>query len=157
MLIIQIAIGIVLGGLLLAYFGEILVLGVGAIILIAIVLLIAVIGIFLYEAITLYVVLSLLAFFIVLYLLNKFFQCNWYLKKSLRKQIKNREDLGYEPFDLKEKLKKIEDDELQAEIDSKELSDKKILMKNDYKSLIKSSSKAKAKEIARRRSLGYDK
>jgi membrane protein implicated in regulation of membrane protease activity len=156
-LILQIAIGIVLGGLLLAYFGEILVLGVGAIILIAVVLLIAVVGIFLYEAITLYVVLSLLAFFVALYLLNKFFQCNWYLKKSLRKQIKNKEDLGYEPFDLKEKLKKIEDDEHQADIKSKELNEKKILMKNDYKLLIKSSSRAKAKEIARRRSLGYDK
>jgi uncharacterized membrane protein YraQ (UPF0718 family) len=157
MLIIEIALGIVLGGFLLAYLGDILVLGIGAFILIAIVLLIAVVGIFLYEAITLYVVLSLLAIFIALYLLNKFFQCNWYLKKSLRKQIKNREDLGYEPFDLKDKLKKIEDDEHQSNVKSKELNDKKISMKNDYKSLIKSSSKAKAKEIARRRSLGYDK
>ena len=129
MLILQIALGIVLGGFILAYFGEILVLGVGAIILIAIVLLIV----------------------------NKFFQCNWYLKKSLRKQIKDREVLGYEPVELKEKLKKIEANEIQASIKAKELSEKKIAMNNDYKSLIKSSSKSKAKEIARRRSLGYDK
>lgn len=157
MLILQIALGIVLGGFILAYFGEILVLGVGAIILIAIVLLIAVVGIFLYEAITLYVVLSLIAFFVALFILNKFFQCNWYLKKSLRKQIKDREVLGYEPVELKEKLNKIEANEIQASIKAKELSEKKIAMNNDYKSLIKSSSKSKAKEIARRRSLGYDK
>ena len=157
MLILQIALGIVLGGILLAYFSEILVLGIGAIILIAIVLLIAVAGIFLYEAITWYVVLSLIAFFAALFLLNKFFQCNWYLKKSLRKQIKDREDLGYESFDLIEKLNKIEADEFQDNIKKKELSEKKIAMKNDYKSLIKSLSKAEAKEIARRRSLGYDK
>lgn len=157
MLILQIALGIVLGGFLLAYFSEILLLGVSAVILIVGILLIALVGVFLYEAVTLNVVLLVSAILISLYLLNKFFKCDWYLKKSLMKQIKNREDLGYEAIELKEKLKKIEDDELIANIKKKEIVEKKITMRNDYKSLIKSSSKDNAKEIARRRSLGYDK
>lgn len=157
MLILQIALGIVLGGFLLAYLSEILVLGFGAIILVVGIVIIALIGMLLYETITMSFVIGLIVVVAFLFFLNKLLSSNWYLKKSLRKQIKNREGLGYEPFDLKEKLKKIEDDELQADVKSKELNEKKILMKNDYKLLIKSSSRAKAKEIARRRSLGYDK
>ena len=157
MLILQIAVGIVLGGILLAYLGEILLLGFGAIILIAGILIVALIGIFLYEAVTIYVALSLLGLFISLYLLNKFFLSNWYLKRSLKKQIKKRLDLGYEPFDLKEQLVKIEDEELEADMKAKEASNKKKAMNEDYQSLIKSSGKAKARETARRRSLGYDK
>lgn len=157
MLILQIAIGIVLGGLLLAYLSEILVIGVGAAILIAGVLLVVLVGVFLYELITVTFVLSLAALFVAIYLLNQFFQSNWYVKRSLKKQIKKREDLGYEPFDLKEKLKNIEDAQLQADKNAQDLSEKKMAMKRDVQSLIKSTSKAKAKEIARRRSLGYDK
>ena len=157
MLILQIALGILLGVFLLAYLGDILVLGVGAIILIAGVSLIALIGIFLYEAITLPIVLTLSALLITIFLLYKFFESNLYLKKSLRKQIKNREDLGYLSVELKEKLKKIEADELQANIKTKELNDKNTAMSDDYKSLVKSLGKDKAKEIARRRSLGYKK
>lgn len=157
MLILQIAIGIVLGGLLLAYLSEILVIGVGAAIVIAGVLLVVLVGVFLYELITVTFVLSLAALFVAIYLLNQFFQSNWYVKRSLKKQIKKREDLGYEPFDLKEKLKNIEDAQLQADKDAQDLSEKKMAMKRDVQSLIKTSGKAKAKEIARRRSLGYDK
>ena len=157
MLILQIALGIVLGGILLAYLGDILVLSVGAIILIAGVSLIALIVIFLYESITLPIVLTLTVLFIAFFLLHKFFESNWYLKKSLRKQIKKREDMGYIAVDLKEKLMKMEADELQANVKAKELNDKNIAMSDDYKSLVKSSGKYKAKEIARRRSLGYKK
>lgn len=157
MLILQIAIGIVLGGLLLAYLSEILVIGVGAAIVIAGVLLVVLVGVFLYELITVTFVLSLAALLVAIYLLNQFFQSNWYVKRSLKKQIKKREDLGYEPFDLKEKLKNIEDAQLQADKNAQDLSEKKMAMKRDVQSLIKSSGKAKAKEIARRRSLGYDK
>ena len=156
MLILQIAIGIVLGGFLLAYLAEILVLGIGAIILIALVLIIALVGIFLYEVISLYVLLVLASIFITLFLSNKFFLSNWYIKKSLIKQIKDREDLGYEALDLRERLNKIVADELQSNSKVKELSDKKIAMSNDFKSLTKTLNKNKAKEIARRRSLGYD-
>lgn len=157
MLILQIAIGIVLGGLLLAYLSEILVIGVGAAIVIAGVLLVVLVGVFLYELITVTFVLSLAALLVAIYLLNQFFQSSWYVKRSLKKQIKKREDLGYEPFDLKEKLKNIEDAQLQADKNAQDLSEKKMAMKRDVQSLIKSSGKAKAKEIARRRSLGYDK
>jgi len=156
-LILQIALGIVLGGFLLAYWGEILTLGVGAILLVVAIALVGLGGIFIYEAITFNVVLTLLAIVVVIFLINKLFPTNWYLKKSLRKQIKDRENLGYESIALKEKLKIIEADELKANIKAEELKSKKIAMNADYKTLIKSSSKAKAKEIARRRSLGYDK
>ena len=157
MLILQIALGIVLGGLILAYFSEILVLGIGAIILIAGFFLVALVVIFLYESITFTFILSLVALCIVIFLLYKFFQCNWYLKRSLRKQIKSREDLGYLAVDLQEKLNKLEADELQASIKARELSDKNMAMDEDYKSLVKSFGKARAKEIARRRSMGYKK
>ena len=157
MLILEIALGIVLGGFLLAYLGDILVLGIGAIIVIAGILIVAVVGIFLYEAITLTLVLSLLAVSIVIFLLYKLFQSNWYLKRELRKQIKKREDLGYVALDLREKLKNLEADELQANILAKELSDKNLVKSEDYKSLVKSLGKDKAKEVARRRSLGYKK
>jgi len=156
-LILQIALGIVLGGFLLAYWGEILTLGVGAILLVVAIALVGLGGIFIYEAITFNLVLTLLAIVVVIFLINKLFPTNWYLKKSLRKQIKDRENLGYESIALKEKLKIIEADELKANIKAEELKSKKIAMNADYKTLIKSSSKAKAKEIARRRSLGYDK
>ena len=102
-------------------------------------------------------VLSLLVVSIVIFLLYKLFQSNWYLKRELRKQIKKREDLGYVAFDLREKLKKLEADELQANILAKELSDKNLVKSEDYKSLVKSLGKDKAKEVARRRSLGYKK
>ncbi len=155
MLILQIVIGIVLAVLVLNFLGDILVLSVGAIILIAVVLLIAVVGIFLYEAITLTLVLALSAVCIVIYILYRFFQSNWYLKKELSKQIKKREDLGYVALDLREKLKKMEADEFEANVLAKELSEKNLVKSEDYKSLVKSLGKDKAKEIARRRSLGY--
>ena len=155
MLILQIALGIVLGGFLLAYWGEILTLGVGAILFVVAIALVGLGGIFIYEAITFNVVLTLLAIVVVIFLTNKLFPTNWYLKKLLRKQIKDRENLGYESIALKEKLKIIEADELKANIKAEELKSKKIAMNTDYKTLIKSSGKAK--EIARRRSLGYDK
>ena len=155
MLILQIVIGIVLAVLVLNFLGDILVLSIGAIILIAVVLLIAVVGIFLYEAITLTLVLALSAVCIVIYILYRFFQSNWYLKKELSKQIKKREDLGYVALDLREKLKKMEADEFEANVLAKELSEKNLVKSEDYKSLVKSLGKDKAKEIARRRSLGY--
>lgn len=65
--------------------------------------------------------------------------------------------MGYEPFDLKEQLEKIEGEELAANMKAKEASNKKKAMNEDYQSLIKSTGKAKARETARRRSLGYDK
>lgn len=155
MLILQIAIGIVLGVLLLAYLGEIIVLGFGAMLILVALSLIALVGFFLYEAISLTFILSLISVLALIFVLSKFFQSNWYIKKMLKKQIKKREDLGYTAFDLHEKLKTIESNELVIISEKKVKADAMLKMKDEFKALSKTHSKSVAKEIARRKSLGY--
>ena len=157
MLILQIALGIVLGVFLLTYLAEIFVLGIGAIILIALVLIFAVIGMVLYQIITLPFLLASLALIVFLFLIYKFYNSNWYLKRSLKKQIKVKEDFGYECIELKEKLYKIEIAEEDEKKKLKLNKDKKRVLSDDFKKFSKLTTNDKAKEIARRRSLGYDK
>ena len=133
MLILQIAVGIVLGVIALKYIGEILALGLVAIIAIVALWLIAVIGFYLFEGITSNSVVAAITLITVCFIFFKVYLKSDNIKKILRDRIARREALGYDTTDLKLKLKEFEDKELEAN-ESKQLS----------------------KERERRKSLGYD-
>lgn len=134
MLILQIAIGIVLGAFLLAYIGEVLVLGLAAIILIITLWLIGIIGFYLFEGITSNVAIAIIVLIVACFVSLKIYLKGNNYQKILRERIVKRESLGYDVSDLKMKLKALEDEDAS-------------ILQHD----------ALAKERERRRSLGYDK
>jgi low affinity Fe/Cu permease len=134
MLILQIAIGVVLGAFLLAYIGELLVLGLSAIVLIIALWLTVIIGFYLFESITSNVAIAIIALIVVCFIFLKIYLRSNNHQKILRERIAKRELLGYDVSDLKVKLKELEDEDAS-------------ILHHDVL----------AKERERRRSLGYDK
>uniref|UniRef100_UPI0040471F6C hypothetical protein n=1 Tax=Polynucleobacter sp. TaxID=2029855 RepID=UPI0040471F6C len=150
MLILQIAVGIVIGVIALNYIEEILAIGLVAIIAIVALGLIAVVGIYLFKGITTNSVIAVIALIVVCFIFLKFYLKGENIQKILRDRISRRESLGYDTSDLKLKLKEFEDKEFEA-------NKLKQLSKEKDKSATKMSDKDLVKERERRRILGYDK
>ena len=158
MLILQIAIGIVLGGILLAYLGDILLLGFGAIIILALIAIVGVIGFFIYEAVSYYTIAQSIFYVALAYIFLKWYthDAKLKLKKTLIEQIKTKENLGYDASELKLRLAKLEEDEALLAMQAKEKLAIDTANKAKNKKVGKLSNNALAKERERRKSLGYD-
>ena len=158
MLILQIAIGIVLGGVLLTYLGDILILGFGAIIVLALIAIVGVIGFFIYESVSYYTIVQSIFYVALAYLFLKWYtnDAKLKLKKSLIEQIKKKESLGYDASELKLRLTKLEEEEGLLAIQAKEKLAIDMANKAKSKKVSKLSNNALAKERERRKVLGYD-
>lgn len=160
MLILQIAVGIVLGGILLAYIGDIILLGIGALVIIVVLSLIAVAGIFLYESISVLTVIQSAVVLLALFLIIKWNTKDEKIKKAITAQIQRRKSLGYDTTDLRNRLDKIEAEEVkqatEQAIKAKGDAAIKYANKEKNKAVARVSGKALAKEQERRRALGYE-
>lgn len=160
MLILQIAVGIVLGVILLAYIGDIILLGIGALVIIVVLSLIAVAGIFLYESISALTIIQSAVVLLALFLIIKWNTKDEKIKKAIMAQIQRRKSLGYDTTDLRNRLDKIEAEEVkqatEQAIKAKEDAAIKYANKVKNKTVARVSGKALAKEQERRRALGYD-
>ena len=158
MLILQIAIGIVLGGVLLAYLGDILLLGFGAIIILVLIAIVGIIGIVIYESVSYFTLVQSIFYVGLAYIFLKWYtnDAKLKLKKSLIEQIKKKESLGYDASELKLCLTKLEEEEALLAIQAKEKLAIDMANKAKNKKVSKLSNNALAKERERRKSLGYD-
>jgi len=160
MLILQIAVGIVLGVILLAYIGDIILLGLGALVIIVVLSLIAVAGIFLYESFSALTVIQSAVVLLALFLIIKWNTKGDKIKKAIIAQIQRRKSLGYDTTDLRNRLDKIEAEEAEQAtkqaIKAKEDAAIRNANKEKNKAVARVSGKAMAKEQERRRLLGYD-
>jgi hypothetical protein len=158
MLILQIAIGIVLGGVLLAYLGDILLLGFGAIIILVLIAIVGIIGIVIYESVSYFTLVQSIFYVGLAYIFLKWYtnDAKLKLKKSLIEQIKKKESLGYDASELKLRLTKLEEEEALLAIQAKEKLAIDMANKAKNKKVSKLSNNALAKERERRKSLGYD-
>jgi hypothetical protein len=160
MLILQIAVGIVLGVILLAYIGDIILLGLGALVIIVVLSLIAVAGIFLYESFSALTVIQSAVVLLALFLIIKWNTKGDKIKKAIIAQIQRRKSLGYDTTDLRNRLDKIEAEEAEQAtkqaIKAKEDAAIRNANKEKNKAVARVSGKAMAKEQERRRALGYE-
>lgn len=158
MLILQIAIGIVLGGILLAYLGDILLLGFSAIIILALIAIVGVVGVVIYESVSYFTIAQSIFYVALAYIFLRWYtnDARLKLKKSLIEQIKKKESLGYDATELKSRLTKLEEEEALLAIQAKEKLAIDKANKEKNKKVSKLSNNALAKERERRKTLGYD-
>jgi hypothetical protein len=158
MLILQIAIGIVLGGILLAYLGDILILGFGAIIILVLIAIVGIIGVVIYESISYYTIVQSIFYVALAYIFLRWYthDAKLKLKKSLIEQINKKKSLGYDATELKLRLTKLEEEEALSAMQAKEKLAIDMANKAKNKKVSKLSNNALAKERERRKTLGYD-